>query len=82
MKRENWTLEHAYNLIKSLRPSIRPNDGFIKQLTEYEIKLFGQSTLKLQPRNSIFKQCQYCRKYLGAASLVSHENVCKDSIRG
>ncbi|XP_014294562.2 dual specificity protein phosphatase 19 [Halyomorpha halys] len=40
MKELNMNFEMAYSLVKSKRTSVRPNEGFIKQLQEYEKKLF------------------------------------------
>lgn len=48
MKYKNINLREAYNLVKSRRPIIQPNVGFIKQLLAYENELFGkQDTLFL-----------------------------------
>jgi len=81
MKREGWSLKYTYDLVKSRRPLIRPNDGFMKQLLEYENKLFGATTLVWEPRKSIFNECKYCHKYFGKATYQKHENACKDKIK-
>lgn len=36
MKQKQWDLETAYRYVKEKRPCIRPNDGFMKQLNEYQ----------------------------------------------
>ncbi|CAG0920074.1 unnamed protein product [Notodromas monacha] len=41
MKSEGMTYRSAHDYLKSLRPCIRPNDGFIRQLLEYEEDLFA-----------------------------------------
>jgi len=33
------TLREAYNRVKSMRPAIEPNEGFAKQLIDYELSL-------------------------------------------
>ena len=35
MKEYGWTLEDAYKYVKSKRPIIRPNKGFMEQLKTY-----------------------------------------------
>lgn len=42
MKKFNMKLKEAYELVKSVRSSIRPNDGFMKSLKEYESELFTE----------------------------------------
>ncbi|KRY77059.1 Dual specificity protein phosphatase 19 [Trichinella pseudospiralis] len=39
MKRENYTLENALSFVRAKRPCIRPNNGFMKQLKEFENEL-------------------------------------------
>jgi len=51
---------------------------FMKQLLDYEYKLFKATTLVWVPRPSIFKECKYCNKHFGPASHSRHENSCKD----
>jgi atypical dual specificity phosphatase len=41
MKYENKRFQDAFNQVKSVRPSIRPNDGFERQLREYDKELFN-----------------------------------------
>uniref|UniRef100_A0A6Q2YYT8 Protein phosphatase Slingshot homolog 1 n=1 Tax=Esox lucius TaxID=8010 RepID=A0A6Q2YYT8_ESOLU len=36
MKEYGWSLEKAYNFVKQKRSIARPNDGFMRQLAEYE----------------------------------------------
>lgn len=43
MKKFNMHLKESFNLVKSVRPSIRPNDGFMKVLKEYEKELFPEN---------------------------------------
>lgn len=43
MKKFNMRLKEAYDLVKSVRSSIRPNEGFMKTLKEYERELFPEN---------------------------------------
>ena len=36
MNRKQMTFEEAFKLVKDKRPATRPNDGFLKQLKEYQ----------------------------------------------
>eukprot|EP01137_Pigoraptor_chileana_P014718 Opistho-2@69706 len=36
MKANNWTLQEAYQYVRSRRACVRPNAGFLEQLREYE----------------------------------------------
>jgi hypothetical protein len=47
MKHHKMTLKEAYDHVKNKRDIVRPNDGFIQSLINYEKKLFGfqESTL-------------------------------------
>ena len=36
MKQNNVSFQEAYDHVKSIRPAIRPNDGFTKQLKEFK----------------------------------------------
>lgn len=47
MKYKNMTLRQAHDLCKSRRPYVRPNNGFWRQLIEYEQKLYGTNSVKL-----------------------------------
>lgn len=47
MKFEYMSLRQAFYHVKAVRPIIRPNPGFWRQLIEYEVKLFGRNTVKL-----------------------------------
>ncbi|CAD8182338.1 unnamed protein product [Paramecium octaurelia] len=39
---QDWTLQEALIYLKSVRPLVCPNPGFIRQLLKYEEKLFGK----------------------------------------
>jgi atypical dual specificity phosphatase len=47
MKYHRMTLREAYNHMKSCRQIIRPNPGFFRQLIDYELRLFGKSTVTM-----------------------------------
>ncbi|CAM1297565.1 DUSP14 (predicted) [Pycnogonum litorale] len=53
MKYEGMTLRKAYYYVKSKRPIIRPNDGFFRQLIDYERKLFASESVKLVKVTSV-----------------------------
>ncbi|KAL5262291.1 hypothetical protein ACHWQZ_G007871 [Mnemiopsis leidyi] len=44
MKCKHMTLLEAYNLVRSKRKTVRPNDGFWRQLIAYEKELFKGNT--------------------------------------
>lgn len=39
MKYQKLRFEHALDKVKSVRPSVKPNDGFLKQLRDYDLEL-------------------------------------------
>ncbi|XP_067143988.1 dual specificity protein phosphatase 19-like [Centruroides vittatus] len=41
MSRQKMTLKEAYQCVKNARSSIKPNNGFMKQLKEYETELYS-----------------------------------------
>ncbi|XP_063675839.1 dual specificity protein phosphatase 14-like [Bolinopsis microptera] len=45
MRYHNMSLTDAHRLVRTQRPKVRPNDGFWKQLVEYERTLFNNSTV-------------------------------------
>lgn len=45
MRNEKLTLKQAYCLVKSRRPLILPNDGFMRQLLDFELQLYGYNTM-------------------------------------
>lgn len=47
MKHHKKTLKEAYEHVKEARSQIRPNSGFFKQLMEYELELYGVSSVKM-----------------------------------
>ena len=47
MRYHKLSLLHAYTYVKTKRPVIRPNNGFFRQLIDYEKKLFGRTTVKM-----------------------------------
>ena len=47
MKYHRMSLKDAYNHIKDKRPQIRPNVSFVKQLMDFEQKLYGTRTVTM-----------------------------------
>jgi len=47
MKYKHMNLRQAYHFVKSVRPIIRPNLGFWKQMIDYERKLRGSNSVSL-----------------------------------
>jgi len=45
MTRNKWTLQQAYGFVKSLRPLVGPHQRLKAQLYEYEIHLYGVSSM-------------------------------------
>lgn len=54
MNRTKMSLKQAYEHVKAMRPLIKPNDGFIKQLMDYEKELFGVKETSLEWRWSSY----------------------------
>ncbi|ESO04773.1 hypothetical protein HELRODRAFT_78741, partial [Helobdella robusta] len=48
MYREGLSLDDAYRYLRHVRPKIRPNDGFMKQLQSYDKQLFEAVQLLTQ----------------------------------
>lgn len=53
MKYADMSLKSAFQHVRSVRPQIRPNTGFFKQLIEYEQRLFGTTTVSMIPCSSL-----------------------------
>lgn len=47
MKYSDMSLKQAFQHVRSIRPQVRPNVGFFKQLIEYEQRLFGTTTVSM-----------------------------------
>ena len=47
MKYHRMTLREAYSHMKHCRQIIRPNPGFFRQLIDFEMRLFGKSTVAM-----------------------------------
>ncbi|KAL7051844.1 hypothetical protein ACKWTF_004658 [Chironomus riparius] len=47
MKYADMSLIQAFQHVRSIRPQIRPNMGFFKQLIEYEQRLYGTTTVSM-----------------------------------
>ncbi|KAK1168698.1 dual specificity protein phosphatase 14 [Acipenser oxyrinchus oxyrinchus] len=48
MRYQGVTLREAHSWVKGRRPHIRPNAGFWRQLLDYERRLFGKNTVKME----------------------------------
>jgi atypical dual specificity phosphatase len=48
MKKCDMSLKDALGLIIRARPAVCPNDGFLRQLKELEIRLRGSSSLEVE----------------------------------
>lgn len=46
MKEEKQKFDEAFNNVKEARAFVKPNEGFIKQLKDYEVKLRGAQQVK------------------------------------
>lgn len=47
MKYADMSLKKAFQHVRSVRPQVRPNLGFFKQLIEYEQRLYGTNTVAM-----------------------------------
>ncbi|XP_036410619.1 dual specificity protein phosphatase 18 [Megalops cyprinoides] len=48
MRYKGVTLREAHHWVQDSRPSVRPNAGFWRQLLDYEKKLYGKNTVKVE----------------------------------
>lgn len=53
MKYADMSLKQAFHHVRSVRPQVRPNTGFFKQLIEYEQRLRGDTTVTMVPCSSL-----------------------------
>lgn len=53
MKYADMSLKNAFHHVRSVRPQVRPNLGFFKQLIEYEQRLFGCTTVSMVPCSAL-----------------------------
>ena len=42
MRFKKWNLEYAFNMLKARRSCTCPNPGFFRQLSDWEVKIFGK----------------------------------------
>lgn len=47
MKSEQMTLREAYYHVKAVRPIVRPNSGFWKQMIDFEYRQFGSNSVSM-----------------------------------
>ena len=48
VRREGWTLKKAYHHVLKLRPIIRPNIGFFRELQRVEREMLGYNTMSIE----------------------------------
>lgn len=65
---EKLSLVVAYGMLSNCRPKIYPNDAFLKQLEEYEVILFGSSTIECV-RSSFLRNMVYHESKLKSWSI-------------
>lgn len=53
MKYADMSLKNAFQHVRAVRPQVRPNLGFFKQLIEYEQRLHGTTTVAMVPCSSL-----------------------------
>lgn len=53
MKYADMSLKNAFHHVRSVRPQVRPNLGFFKQLIEYEQRLHGSTTVSMIPCSAL-----------------------------
>ena len=54
MKHYRWSLRKAFLHVQALRPVIRPNNGFWRQLIVYEERVLGTSSVQMVPFHSVW----------------------------
>lgn len=47
MRYHQMRLRDAFRFLKSRRPVVHPNNGFFRQLIDYEVKLFGSASVEM-----------------------------------
>jgi len=67
MRHRNHDLRSAFNLVKSKRRVVRPNNGFFQNLIDYERSIFGQDR---EPSVRMVKQCEDEDENAGDVRLV------------
>ncbi len=53
IKYSKMSLKEAFCHVRNVRPQVRPNLGFFKQLIEYEQRLNGLTTVSMIPCNAL-----------------------------
>jgi len=48
MEKERMPLKDVLEVVRSARPMIRPNNGFMRALIQYESQLFGSTTVAIE----------------------------------
>ena len=59
MKKLGWSLKAAYRYLSVLHANLKTNDGFKRQLMQYELETFGVVTLDFFDRKKRRKQVDY-----------------------
>ena len=60
MKKHHWSLRKAYRYLSGLHANLKINDGFKRQLSQYEYGLFGKVSLDFFDKKRRRKDVDYC----------------------
>ncbi|CAG2182766.1 unnamed protein product, partial [Oppiella nova] len=71
MSKEKMTFTDALNAIREARPFSKPNDGFVRQLQEYNDELRGSGGLKETNVDDAFTARQRAEREAEKAALIS-----------
>jgi len=47
MKSRNWNLLYAFKFLKGIRIAVAPNSGFLRQLSDWEVEIFGEKQTEI-----------------------------------
>ena len=74
---ERMTLKGALDLLRSKKPDVKPNKGFLVQLQEFEVAQHGRTSVQIdatKPGKPAARLCPYCHRRVGVSkqSLIAH----------
>jgi hypothetical protein len=72
MRHRDYDLRKAFNLVKSVRRVVRPNNGFFQNLIDYERSIFGSERV---PSVRMVRQNEEEQENITNTELTSEENV-------
>jgi len=83
MKSEQMTLREAYYHVKAVRPIVRPNSGFWKQMIDFEYRQFGSNSVAMvsskwnEPIPDVYKEELRSGGYSPSLSFGSNVSIAR-----